>query len=473
VGVTDHEQRLVAILAADAAGYSRLMAADDHATVAALDAARSVFRSHVESNHGRVVDVAGDSVLAVFKTAAGAIAAALAVQQELETASGSVPEERRMRFRIGVHLGDVIEKADGSVYGDGVNIAARLQSLAVPGGVTVSDSVRVAVRGKVQASFEDQGEQSVKNIAEPVRAFRLVTATGAPSARGHVSAELQQEIRFCTASDGVQLAYAVMGSGPPLVKAGNWMTHLEYELESPDRRRFWGTLAREHTVIRYDARGNGLSDRDVEDISFDAFVRDLEAVVEAAKVERFALVGYSQGCAVSIAYAVRHPERVSHLVLYGGFAQGPNRRPLSDAHKQANAAMLTLMRVGWGQDNAAFRQVFTSQFMPDATKEQEDWFNELQRRAITPENAVRYMEAVADFDVVQLLPQVTVPTLVLHARDDARVPFDSGRRIAAAIPGARLVPLQSRNHILEGDRPAAGRFLEEVQMFLRQGNPSR
>jgi TolB-like protein/class 3 adenylate cyclase/Tfp pilus assembly protein PilF len=178
VGVTEHEQRLVAILAADAAGYSRLMAADDHATVAALDAARSVFRSHVESNHGRVVDVAGDSVLAVFKTAAGAIAAALAVQQELETASGSVPEERRMRFRIGVHLGDVIEKVDGTVYGDGVNIAARLQGLAEAGGVAVSDAVKSALRGKVPVAFEDRGEQTVKNAAEPVRVFGVKPVDG-------------------------------------------------------------------------------------------------------------------------------------------------------------------------------------------------------------------------------------------------------------------------------------------------------
>lgn len=471
MGVADLKRRLAAILAADAAGYSRLMAADEQATVAALDAARSVFRAHIEANQGRVVDMAGDSVLGVFETAAGATSAALAIQQDLEGVFRSIADDRRMRFRIGVHLGDVIEKADGTVYGDGVNIAARLQELAQVGEVTVSDAVKSALRGKVRINFEDQGEQSVKNIAEPVRAFRVVTETGTLIARWPVLNELQQDIRFCTASDGVQLAYAVMGNGPPLVKAGNWMTHLEFEWQSPSRRRFWGTLARGHTVIRYDARGNGLSDREVADISFDAFLRDLEAVVDAAKADRFALLGYSQGCAVCIAYAVQHPERVSQLVLYGGFVQGINRRPQTDAQRQAYTAMLTLTQLGWGQANAAFRQMFTSQFMPDATKEQEDFFNELQRQCASPENAVRYMQAVADFDVAQLLPKVTVPTLVLHARDDSRVPFDSGRRIAAAIPGARLVPLQGRNHILEVDRPAAERFLEEVQLFLRQSRP--
>jgi adenylate cyclase len=176
VSETDHRKRLVAILAADAAGYSRLMAGDEGATVAALDAARAVFRGQVEANHGRVIDMAGDSVLAVFELATGAVSAALAIQQQLKAASGDVAEERRMRFRIGVHLGEVIEKGDGTVYGDGVNIAARLEALAEPGGVAVSESVRSAVRGKVAAAFEDKGEQTVKNIAHPVRAFAVRAA---------------------------------------------------------------------------------------------------------------------------------------------------------------------------------------------------------------------------------------------------------------------------------------------------------
>ena len=175
---TGLKQRLAAILAADVAGYSRLMAADERATVAALDAARKVFRSHIESSQGRVIDMAGDSVLAVFEIATGAVSAALAVQQQLKTLVAGVPEDRRMRFRIGVHLGDVIEKPDGTIYGDGVNIAARLEGLAEPGGITISDSVRIAVKGKLAASFEDRGEQAVKNIPDPVRTYR-VRAQGA------------------------------------------------------------------------------------------------------------------------------------------------------------------------------------------------------------------------------------------------------------------------------------------------------
>ena len=171
---------------------------------------------------------------------------------------------------------------------------------------------------------------------------------------------------------------------------------------------------------------------------------------------------------MSIAYAVRHPERLTHLVLYGGFALGRNKRARTEAECEQDAAMLTLMRHGWGQDDPTFRQLFTSQFIPDGTREQTDWFNELERISTSPENAARNLEVVADIDVMDLLAQVTVPTLVMHARDEARVPFDAGRRMAAGIPGARFVPLQSRNHLILADEPAFGRFLEELKSFLRE-----
>ena len=463
---TGIRQRLAAILAADGVGYSRLMALDERATLTALDAARAVFRCAIESHQGRVIDMAGDSVLAVFDTATGAVSASLVIQAQLAAHSSEVPGDSQLQFRIGVHLGDVIEKADGTVYGDGVNIAARLQGLAEPGGVTVSDSIRSAVRGKVSTAFDDQGEQSVKNIAEPVRAFRLKTTVSTVSRPTHMAKEIEQEIRFCRNADGVRLAYSSIGNGSTVVKTGNWLTHLEYDLISPFMRGHWIALAKDHTLIRYDPRGSGLSDWDFDEMSLDSFVSDLETVVDASGAERFALLGISQGCAVSIAYAARHPDRVTRLFLFGGFAQGFYRRPHTEAQKQSFEAVLTLIRLGWGQDNPAFRQMFTSQFAPDATKEQADWFNDMQRIAVSPENAVRYMNAVAQFDVSELLPQVKAPTLVCHSRDDARVPFDLGRRIAGAIPGARLVPLQSRNHILLPTEPAFARFDDELQHFL-------
>ena len=193
---------------------------------------------------------------------------------------------------------------------------------------------------------------------------------------------------------------------------------------------------------------------------------DLETVVDAAGLQRFALLGISQGCAVSVAYAARHPERVSHLILFGGFAVGWAKRAQSAAEKQQSSAMLTLMRLGWGQENPAFRQLFTSQFIPGGTKEQADWFNELQRISATPEDAARNLIAAGDTDVRDLLVRVSVPTLVMHSRDDARVPFDQGRQLAAGITGARFVPLPSRNHLILEGEPAFPKFLQEIRAFL-------
>ena len=277
---------------------------------------------------------------------------------------------------------------------------------------------------------------------------------------------LRQEIRFCTASDGIRIAYAEVGAGPPLLKTANWLNHLESDWQSPIWSHLLHALAAEHRLIRYDARGNGLSDWHVDDISFDAFVRDLESVVEAAGLERFPLLGISQGCAVSVAYAVRHPERVSHLVLYGGFARGRRKRGSASEIEQADA-VLTLMRHGWGRENPAFRQIFTTQFVPGGTPEQMRWFNDLQKNTASAENAIRIRLASENIDVVDLLPRVRVPTLVLHCRDDAAQPFEEGRRLAAGIPGAHFVALEGRNHLLLENDPGVSQFLDEVRRFLK------
>jgi pimeloyl-ACP methyl ester carboxylesterase len=266
----------------------------------------------------------------------------------------------------------------------------------------------------------------------------------------------------------VQLAYSRVGKGPPLVKTGNWLTHLEFDLDSPIWGRLYRDIASYRTLVRYDARGNGLSDREVPDVTFANFVDDLETIVDAAGLDRFALFGISQGCAVSVAYAARHPERVTHLILLGGYALGWKKRARTPAEKESIEAMMTLMRVGWGQENPAFRQMFTSQFAPDASKEQAEWFNELQRISTSPEDAVRNVLANSEADVIQLLPQIKARTLVMHARQDGRVPFEAGRRLAAGIPGARFVPLDSRNHVILESEPAFERFLEEARSFLAQ-----
>ena len=281
------------------------------------------------------------------------------------------------------------------------------------------------------------------------------------------SANLKQEIRYCKASDGVRLAYATVGTGPPLVRSAHWLGHLEYDWEFPIFRHLWLGLAKDFTLIQYDARGNGLSDWDVAEISLEAWVSDMETVVDAVGLSRFPLIGFSQGCAVSIAFAVRHPERVSRLILYGGWATGYTKQPkLSDAGRERFAAIKTLTKLGWGADNPTFRQIFTSSMIPGASREQADAFNELQRMSASPECAVRYLEAVSEFDVRELLAQVRTPTLVVHTRDDRQVPVKLGREIAAGIPGARFVALPGKNHILLEQDPGVAEFFEEVKIFL-------
>lgn len=276
---------------------------------------------------------------------------------------------------------------------------------------------------------------------------------------------IRQEIRFCRSADGVRLAFAVAGDGPPLVKTANWLNHLEYDWEGPVWSHLLRRMADGHRLLRYDSRGNGLSDWDPANISLEHWVQDLEAVVDAAGYERFPLLGVSQGCAISIAYAVRHPERVSHLILYAGFAAGAFMRGDPEAIERRQA-LITLMRLGWGQQNPAFRQTFTTLFVPDATPEQMDAFNELQRRTAAPETAARHYTASAQIDVRHLLDQVVAPTLVMHGRGDAVVPIELGRQMAAAIPGARFVPLPTQNHLFLEGEPAAERFIEEMNLFL-------
>ena len=462
--MVENRRKLAAIMAADVAGYSRLMGQDEVATVAALNACRAVFRARIASHDGRVVDTAGDSVLAVFDSVVEAVQCGLDVQGELATRDNGEPDDRRMRFRIGVNLGDVIVQDDGTIYGDGVNIAARLEALADAGTVCVSEDAFRQVDGKIDVRFEDIGEHAVKNIARPVRAYQAHTG-GLDVVRTGGAKEMHQEIRFCVTDDGAQIAYSSAGQGPPLLKASNWLNHLEYDWESPIWSHLLRGFASKNRLIRYDGRGNGLSDWDVGELSFETYVKDLEAVAEATGVERFALLGISQGSAISIAYAVRHPERVSHLVLYGGFARGIRKRGSQEAIDQA-LAMRTLVGLNWGKDNPMFRQIYTSMFVPDATAEQMDSFNELQRISTSPENAVRIRDAVENFDVLQDLAKVTVPTLVLHCRDDGIVPFEEGRRMAAMIPGAQFVALEGRNHLILENEPALPRFFEEVRAFL-------
>jgi pimeloyl-ACP methyl ester carboxylesterase/DNA-binding CsgD family transcriptional regulator len=276
----------------------------------------------------------------------------------------------------------------------------------------------------------------------------------------------RQKIRYLRTPDGVQLAWADVGSGPVVVKAANWLSHLEFDWDSPAWRHWIRFFAEHFHYIRYDERGCGMTDWNVGDVSFERWVEDLEAVIEAAHLsEPCALLGISQGAAVCIAYAVRHPERVSRLVLYGGYARGWSHRPDAPGRKEYEA-IIELIRGGWGKENPAFRQVFTSRFLPQGRAEQIEWWNELCRKTTTPEIAAKLLQARADVDVTGLLAGVRAPTLVLHARDDQVCPLAEGRLVAAGIRGAEFVELDSPNHVLLEEEPAWPRFKETVLRFL-------
>jgi len=275
---------------------------------------------------------------------------------------------------------------------------------------------------------------------------------------------LTQNISFCRTSDNVAIAMATVGSGPTLVKTSNWLNHLEYDWESPIWAPFVQRLAARFRVVRYDGRGNGLSDRDVADISQAGFERDLEAVVSAAGLERFALLALSQGVASAVAYAARNPERVSRLILYGAYAQGRNRRG-SQADAATAQTVLAMMQQGWGQADSAFMRAFSSLYLSDASRAHIKWFAEMQRHSTSGEMAARLRVACDDIDVLNMLPDIKVPTLVIHARHDHVAPIEQGRQIAARIPGARFVTLDSENHIPVPTDPVWETLMGEIEAF--------
>lgn len=282
----------------------------------------------------------------------------------------------------------------------------------------------------------------------------------------HRDPRSQQRVRYLRSGDGIQLAWAEAGEGPVVVKAANWLTHLEYEWESPVWQHWIRFFSDHFRYIRYDERGCGMSDRASGDLSLDRWVGDLEDVINAASpAEPFALLGISQGAAICIAYAVKHPEQVSHLLLYGGYARGVGRRG-DEPRATEYRAIIDLARARWGRDNPAFRHVFTSRFIPRATSEQMHWFDDLCLKTTTAEIAARLMEARAEVDVTELLSRVRVPTLVVHGRNDAVVPISEGRLLAERIPGAHFVELDSDNHVLLGSEPAWERFREVALDFL-------
>jgi pimeloyl-ACP methyl ester carboxylesterase len=356
-----------------------------------------------------------------------------------------------------VHRDRVVPKTEllDMIWGDRFVSESALTSRMRAARIAVGDD---GSSQQIIRTVHGRGYQFVADVRGP--------AVAAPAPAPGPAAPLDQQIRFATSPDGTRIAYATASNGPPLVKAANWMTHLDYDSESAVWRHWLEGLADGRQLIRYDERGCGLSDWEVDRFDFEAWVDDLELVVDALDLERFPLLGVSQGGAVAIAYAVRHPERVSRLILSGAYGRGRLVRAANDDERREAALDLELARVGWGRDDPTFRQVYATQFIPTASREVWDSFNELQRRTTSPRNAVRFLEVFARIDVSEIAPQVRCPTLILHSRDDHRAPLSSARELATLIPRSRLVPLNSSNHILIAGETAWPLFLEEITRFL-------
>lgn len=334
---------------------------------------------------------------------------------------------------------------------------------------TTDSGVRVEagrLRAKLREYYDTEGSE------DPIR-FELPKGRYNPEIRRPAEQTpiaaprlLKQTIRFCQAEDNTAIAYAVSGQEKPvLVKAANWLSHLEHDCSSPVWAHWWQGLSDRFKLVRYDERGCGLSDWEVGEFSFDTWINDLTDIIDAAQLDRFALLGISQGAAVAIAYAVANPEKVSHLILYGGFIQGRLKR---DPPQEAEATMLEeLVSLGWGRPDPAFRRIFASLFAPDAKPNELEAFDDLQRVSTSPANALRFVQMFNRIDVTALASRVSVPTLVLHASDEAEIPMSQSRLMASMIPNAQFVALNSRNHILGADEPAWVNFLEEIETFVK------
>ncbi len=490
----ERERRLAAIMFTDIEGYTARMGADESRAIAAVQRSRTEQRRMVEASHGRWVQEVGDGALCTFVSTVDAVNCALEIQRFFT-------DDADLSLRIGIHEGDIVIEGD-DVFGDGVNIASRIQGLATSGGICVSGKVYDEIRNKPEIHAFPLGEHNLKNVDHPVSVYAVAEGgavenetrrrgwkTGLAIAAAVLAAialwasdgdrrsalvagllielprwigdPVEQDLRFLMAPDGVRIAYATSGSGPPVVQVLGWFTHLEDGYSSPqyDATGFLRRISDEHLFVRYDGRGSGLSDRDVGPITLEKRVQDLESVVDALGLERFAIYSISAGGPTAIAYAARYPKRVTRIAFYGGLARATG----SDERIQRYQAIAHVMRSpGWNEEGTAFRNVFTGLMAPDAGDVRLRMLNEFLRIANNGRDAANMMEDMMRTDVSAEAKQLRMPVLVIHRRGDQLVPFEAGGRdLAALIPQADLMLLDGKNHGISPDEPEA-RILDDA-----------
>ncbi|MGO1117309.1 alpha/beta fold hydrolase [Rhodovibrionaceae bacterium A322] len=463
---------LAAILSIDVVGYSRMMQSDPDKLLAAVNAIfRGVVRPQVTKAQGRVFKLMGDGALIEFPSAQLALDCAVAIQKDLREGDPVYEFHEPVLLRLGLHAGDLVREND-DLFGEPINIAARLQSRAEPGGILLSQMLAQLAGGGSGIRLRREGVQTFKNIDQPLETLSVdMTDEQLDDERQKLA--LSQTIRFFQTRDKAHLAWTSVGSGPPVVKAPNWIGHLEHDWHNPGSRNLFTSLAGRHQLIRFDGRGNGLSDWDVAEFSFDLFVDDLARVFDAAKIDRAPIVGLSQGCPIAVGFAARYPERVSGLVLMGGFAVGRAKRKSKKEREQAKA-LQAMMEAGWDDDYPSLRDHMARLIVPGAAHEDLLRYAEVMREIISPANIARYRAALEEFDVRDLLPDIQVPALVMHAKGDRMQPIEQSRVLASGLPDARFIAFDSDNHIFVENDPCWPLVEREMLEFLAQlaGEPS-
>ncbi len=460
------KRRLSAILALDVVDYSRMMQDDAAGVLSALnDLYKSVVTPAVAATGGRVVKLLGDGAVIEFPSAAQALQCAVNIQRELRRSDCPHRCPDPICLRAGLHAGDVVIEGE-DIFGDGVNIAARLQAAAQPAGILASRIFCDLAGSDVPVRFVREGAHSFKGITNPIEVLS-VDFSDPEEEKRRASTVRNQEVRFLTTRDDVRLAWTVNGVGPAVVKAPNWIGHLDLDWRNPGVVPLITSLINRWRLVRFDARGSGLSDWDLNDMRFEKFVDDLEEVFDAAQIERAPILGLSQGCAYAAGFAARHPERVSAMVMIGGFAVGREKRT-SKKDRDLARAFRSMLTAGWDDDYPSLRDLIAQIIIPGASEEERRRYAEDMRKKITPENIGRYRKVVDNLDITPLLPEIDVPCLVCHCTGDRMQPVEQGRLLAAGLRNSRFIAYDSTNHMVPENDPVWPQMERDVQSFLSE-----
>lgn len=461
------ETTLAVILHCDVVGSTALVNRNESLAHERIQSMFSRFSEVITAHGGTTEELRGDALLAKFERASDSVKASLSFQDANRQFNNNLQDDIKPEARIGIALGEVVI-ADSTLTGAGVVLAQRLEQIAKPGGIVIQGAVREALPDRLQLSYSFLGEQKLKGFDNPLRAFTVTDGSNASTdskAPIEPSFSDQGPIHYCSSLDGTSIAHTEVGNGYPIVGVGSWMTHLEQDWSNPSWGHYIKFLARHYHLIRYDQRGNGMSDWDVPELAFDRMVEDLTAVIDCYDLDKVALFGPSQAASVSIAYALQFPQKVSHLILYGAYTRGRCKRGKIE-DQQESEALVTFFRQNWANDNPVARQMMTSMLMPDATQEQVVWFNQFQKACAPAENIARLRELYDGIDVSGCLSELNIPTLVIHCSRDVIAPLSEGKLIASRIAGARLVTLNSNSHLVFEDEPEFPIFMDVVSEFM-------